>query len=67
MTCTCATVAAEDARRAIQWMRASDPAAAVTLDRLCHVLGTQTDCHDCVRLLVETLLLEGAAPGGFAA
>lgn len=61
MICTCAEISVEDVRRAVDWMRASDPAAPLTLGRICRILGKTPDCGNCVRLLVETMRREAAA------
>ncbi|MEL6792407.1 MAG: (2Fe-2S)-binding protein [Pseudomonadota bacterium] len=53
--CSCARISSTDIRRAVEWMRASDPQSVVTPGKLYRALGKQPDCGGCIRLLVTEM------------
>jgi len=53
--CSCAVISDTDIRRAVEWMRASDPYAVVTPGKVYRALGKTPECGGCIRLFVDSL------------
>jgi len=53
--CSCAVISDADIRRAVEWMRASDPYAVVTPGKVYRALGKTPACGGCIRLFVDSL------------
>ena len=55
IVCSCARISSSDIRRAVDWMRASDPQTVVTPGKLYRALGKQPECGGCIRLFVAEM------------
>jgi len=55
IVCHCRGIRDTDIHRAIDWMRASDPATIVTPGKVYRALGTRADCGGCLPLFLSTM------------
>ncbi|MEM9097509.1 MAG: (2Fe-2S)-binding protein [Pseudomonadota bacterium] len=55
IVCSCTLVTDHDIRRAVAWMRASDPQVMITPGKVYRALGKKADCGGCIRLFVDTI------------
>jgi bacterioferritin-associated ferredoxin len=55
IVCSCQNISDTDIRRAVQWMRASDPLTLVTAGKIYHALGKRADCGGCMPLFVDQM------------
>lgn len=55
IVCSCAVITDTDIRRAIDWMRASDPKTLITPGKIYRALGKTPDCGGCMSLFVENM------------
>ena len=55
IVCSCSGITDRDIRRAIEWMRASDPYTLITPGKIYRALGKSAECGGCIRLFVENM------------
>ncbi|ARE40726.1 Bacterioferritin-associated ferredoxin [Rhodovulum sp. P5] len=55
IVCHCMSISDTDIRRAMDWMRASDPETIITPGKVFHALGKSSDCGGCLPLFVDTM------------
>lgn len=53
--CSCAVISDHDIKRAVSWMRASDPQSVITPGKVYRALGKRPDCGGCIALFVDSL------------
>lgn len=69
IVCSCENITDHDIRKAVDWMRASDPDTVITPGKVYHALGKRADCGGCMPLFLDTMRAREsfAVPGGEAA
>ncbi|MFP4043113.1 MAG: bacterioferritin-associated ferredoxin [Rhodosalinus sp.] len=55
IVCHCMNISEDEIRRAVDWMRASDPDTLVTPGKVYRALGKKADCGGCLPLFMNTL------------
>jgi bacterioferritin-associated ferredoxin len=55
MICHCMSITDKDSRRAMDWMRASDPDTIITPGKVYRALGKKADCGGCLPHFVDTM------------
>ncbi|RBI86151.1 (2Fe-2S)-binding protein [Rhodosalinus halophilus] len=55
IVCHCMNISEDEIRRAVDWMRASDPDTIVTPGKVYRALGKKADCGGCLPLFMNTL------------
>ncbi|MDA5558587.1 (2Fe-2S)-binding protein [Shimia sp. MMG029] len=55
IVCHCMNISDHDIHAAIDWMRASDPAALINPGKVYHALGKAADCGGCMPLFLDTM------------
>jgi|SRR6056297_2016740 bacterioferritin-associated ferredoxin len=58
--CHCMAITDTDIRRAVDWMRASDPETIITPGKVYRALGKRADCGGCLPLFVDTMSRQGS-------
>ncbi|MBO9397894.1 (2Fe-2S)-binding protein [Shimia sp. R9_2] len=53
--CHCMNISDQEIHAAIDWMRASDPAALINPGKVYHALGKAADCGGCMPLFLDTM------------
>lgn len=59
IVCHCMAITDTDIRRAVDWMRASDPETIITPGKVYRALGKRADCGGCLPLFVDTMSKQG--------
>ncbi|NDR57861.1 (2Fe-2S)-binding protein [Aliiruegeria sabulilitoris] len=59
IVCHCQNISDRDIHAAIDWMRASDPAAIITPGKIYHALGKSADCGGCMPVFLSTMRSNG--------
>ena len=60
IVCHCARITDVEIRKAIEWMRASDPDTIITPGKIYHALGKRPDCGGCLPLFMGAMEATGA-------
>ncbi|MGR3460801.1 MAG: (2Fe-2S)-binding protein [Roseovarius sp.] len=55
IVCHCMAITDTDIRRAVDWMRASDPETVITPGKVYRALGKRADCGGCLPLFIDTM------------
>ena len=55
IVCHCMAISDTDIRRAVDWMRASDPGTLITPGKVYRALGKRAECGGCLPLFVDTM------------
>lgn len=55
IVCSCQNITDHDIRKAVDWMRASDPDTVITPGKVYHALGKRADCGGCMPLFLDTM------------
>ena len=53
--CHCMAITDGDIHRAMDWMRAADPATLITPGKIYRALGKRADCGGCLPLFIDTM------------
>lgn len=55
IVCHCMTITEDEIRKAVDWMRASDPETLITPGKIYRALGKKADCGGCLPLFIDTM------------
>ncbi|WP_372891076.1 bacterioferritin-associated ferredoxin [Rhodosalinus sp.] len=55
IVCHCMNISRDDIRRAVDWMRASDPDTLITPGKVYRALGKKADCGGCLPLFIDSM------------
>ena len=55
IVCHCMNISEDDIRRAVDWMRASDPDTLITPGKVYRALGKKADCGGCLPRFVDAM------------
>jgi len=55
MVCHCKGISDHDIRKAVGWMRASDPDTIITPGKIYRALGQRADCGGCLPLFLDVM------------
>ena len=55
IVCHSMAISDTDIRRAVDWMRASDPETVITPGKVYRALGKRADCGGCLPLFIDTM------------
>lgn len=55
IVCHCMAISEDEIRKAVDWMRASDPETLITPGKVYRALGKKADCGGCLPLFVDAM------------